>query len=228
MSIPWHEIEALKKPTTLLKFGRSGDPHFRDFRLSDDYRKLTWYSKKKKERDSEVELHGSSKIPTRLVEGQETQVFKRNGRVDLKHRSLSIIYGKKTLDVACKDAREYRIWVTALRYLVTNGPPPQNKGGGGAAPAPAASRGRRLSLRPSMAAMPSAAEMKSEDAKKYTTKKELMGTMKAANDVYVWGSGSWGQLGIGLERWVPNAGGRAALSRRRKQSERHETIVAHA
>ena len=52
--VPWQEIEQLRKqPTTLLKFGRKGDPHYRNFQLSADYSKLTWYSKKKKERDSE-------------------------------------------------------------------------------------------------------------------------------------------------------------------------------
>ena len=55
-TIPWQEIEMLKGSQgkmTLLKFGRKGEPHFRDFCLSEDMAKLTWYSKKKKGKDSE-------------------------------------------------------------------------------------------------------------------------------------------------------------------------------
>jgi hypothetical protein len=143
---------------------------------------------------SPVTLKSSSKVANRLAEGQETKVFQRNGRVDLKNRSLSIIHsnGKKTLDLVCKDDREYRVCVIALRYLIAYGPPADHH-----------KMTRSKSIRPTMS---SVQEVKSGDDKKYTTRKDLQSSMKIANDVYVFGCGGWGQLGLGLERCVVDFG----------------------
>ena len=121
-------------------------------------------------------------------------MFQRNGRVDLKNRSLSIIHsnGKKTLDLVCKDDREYRVCVIALRYLIAYGPPADHH-----------KVTRSKSIRPTMSSMQ---EAKSGDDKKYTTRKDLQSSMKIANDVYVFGCGGWGQLGLGLERCVVDFG----------------------
>lgn len=43
----------MRVKTPLLKFRRRGDPHFREFVLSDDMRTLAWYSPSKATADTE-------------------------------------------------------------------------------------------------------------------------------------------------------------------------------
>lgn len=44
---PWECIAAMIKGAPLCKFGRRGDPHYRNFALSVDGKYLSWYSHKK-------------------------------------------------------------------------------------------------------------------------------------------------------------------------------------
>ena len=46
---PWHVLDLMKEGENLLKFGRRGEPHFRNFVLSSDYTFVSWDSKKKKD-----------------------------------------------------------------------------------------------------------------------------------------------------------------------------------
>ena len=52
-SIPWREIDLLKKGATLLKYSKSGAPRSRSVALSEDMRNVRWVSKNKKEKNSE-------------------------------------------------------------------------------------------------------------------------------------------------------------------------------
>ena len=52
-SIPWREIDLLKKGATLLKYSKSGAPRSRSVALSEDMRNVRWVSKTKKEKNSE-------------------------------------------------------------------------------------------------------------------------------------------------------------------------------
>ena len=64
----------------------------------------------------------------KLVEGQHTEVFRKQARTDFDDVSFSLIYPvskrkNRTLDVVCKDKQEYRLWVGGLRYLISHTPP---------------------------------------------------------------------------------------------------------
>ena len=116
-AVPWSALDVLVKGSPMLKFGRSGDPHFRHFFLDQRCEYLLWMTHKKASAESRVRLAGCT-----LAEGQTTGVFRRQRRADLEDVSFSLLYApsgqkasargeQRSLDVACKDRREYEAWV---------------------------------------------------------------------------------------------------------------------
>lgn len=113
-------IDRMRKGSNLLKHTRYGFPHLRQFQLSDDRKRLVWYSGAKRKEDSVVQLAEVQEI--RL--GQTTPVFLNYRLPMLEHLSFSLVYGpkgKKTLDLTCKDEFEFDHWVTGLKALIYNG-----------------------------------------------------------------------------------------------------------
>ncbi|KAA0153643.1 hypothetical protein FNF27_05778 [Cafeteria roenbergensis] len=135
--VPWESIEVLQRGAPLLKFGRQGEPHFRDFRVTRDCTKLTWFSPKKNADDCQVVLS-----ECRLVLGQATRVFLKQSSdgIRMLNLSLSLLYDApggggagaaagakaaiRSLDVVCKSGAEFRLWSVGLAYLVQGPPPP--------------------------------------------------------------------------------------------------------
>eukprot|EP01103_Thecamoeba_quadrilineata_P011479 TRINITY_DN2750_c0_g1_i2.p1 TRINITY_DN2750_c0_g1~~TRINITY_DN2750_c0_g1_i2.p1 ORF type:complete len:645 (+),score=95.05 TRINITY_DN2750_c0_g1_i2:12-1946(+) len=119
MDSPLDEGEAavslIKKGATLLKCARQGDPHFRFFCLSEDNERLTWSSPKKKSEESSVRI----REVTELRLGQKTPVFQKRRVPQYEHLSFSLLYGQRTLDIVCKDKKEFETWVKALKVLVS-------------------------------------------------------------------------------------------------------------
>ncbi|GFP99371.1 E3 ubiquitin-protein ligase herc2 [Phtheirospermum japonicum] len=107
-------INALKRGSYLLKYGRWGKPKFCPFQLSNDEKTLIWYSGKdqKQIRLSQV---------SRIIPGQRTKRFQRYPQPEKEYQSFSLIYGKKSLDVICKDKCEAETWFVALRALLSQG-----------------------------------------------------------------------------------------------------------
>jgi len=179
--IPWEAIDTCVRGAPLLKFGRQGTAHFREFALSADLKSLVWVSEKKIGQDSRIELLGST-----LVTGQKTDVFYRQPRPELVAVSFSILYedGKnerRTLDVSCKDAVEFAVWTSALSYLTQFSPPAEK----------AMEEWRRkgwATLEPRW--------MSSCNSNISATLKDRM---KESGDVFAWGRGAWGELGLGDE-----------------------------
>jgi hypothetical protein len=99
----------LTSGATLLKAGRSGRPHFRRFRLTSDLTRLIWESSKKT--DAAVLISQISEIKL----GQKTQNFKRNPLPQFESRSFSVLYGGgRSLDIVCKDKKEFQTWTMGL------------------------------------------------------------------------------------------------------------------
>jgi hypothetical protein len=120
-AVPWAALDVLVKGSPMLKFGRSGDPHFRHFFLDQRCEYLLWMTHKKASAESRVRLAGCT-----LAEGQTTSVFRRQRRADLEDVSFSLLYApsgqkasargeQRSLDVACKDRREYEAWVRSAQ-----------------------------------------------------------------------------------------------------------------
>jgi hypothetical protein len=107
-------IERMRKGSNLLKHTRYGFPHLRQFQLSDDKKRLVWYSGAKRKEDSVIQLESITEI--RL--GQTTPVFLNYRLPMLEHLSFSLVYGKKTLDLTCKDEFEFDHWVTGLKAII--------------------------------------------------------------------------------------------------------------
>merc|ERR1719335_555228 len=110
-------VERMRRGSNLLKHTRYGFPHLRQFQLSDDKKRLVWYSGAKKKEDSVVHLDQVAEI--RL--GQTTPVFLNYRLPMLEHLSFSLVYGpkgKKTLDLTCKDEFEFDHWVTGLKAII--------------------------------------------------------------------------------------------------------------
>ena len=53
--------------------------------------------------------------------GQKTQNFKRNPLPEFESRSFSVIYGSRSLDIVCKDKKEFQTWTTGLMVGVATG-----------------------------------------------------------------------------------------------------------
>lgn len=109
-------VERMQKGSNLLKHTQYGFPHLRQFQLSDDRKRLVWYSGAKRKEDSVVLLDELSEI--RL--GQTTPVFLQYRLPMLEHLSFSLVYGPKgtkTLDLTCKDEFEFDHWVTGLKAI---------------------------------------------------------------------------------------------------------------
>lgn len=174
--IPWEALDICVKGAPLVKFGRQGDPHFRNFRVTLECTELLWFSAKKSATESRVRLQNC-----RLLEGQGSEVFRRQPRPDLIPVSFSLEYEepnarkKRTLDLVCNSSREYDAWVTALRFLITQGPPP----------AGLLDARRRVLW----------AGIEHDSARTV----DLSRRIKDTNDVFVWGQAPWGQLGLGDE-----------------------------
>ncbi|KAL0285655.1 UNVERIFIED_CONTAM: PH, RCC1 and FYVE domains-containing protein 1 [Sesamum angustifolium] len=105
-------INALKKGSYLLKYGRWGKPKFCPFRLSNDEKTLIWYVG---EEQKQLQLSQVS----RIIPGQRTAIFQRYPQPEKEYQSFSLIYGKSSLDVICKDKYEAEIWFVALRALIS-------------------------------------------------------------------------------------------------------------
>mmetsp|Transcript_150570 Transcript_150570/g.419643 ORF Transcript_150570/g.419643 Transcript_150570/m.419643 type:complete len:730 (-) Transcript_150570:242-2431(-) len=109
-------IDRMRRGSNLLKHTHYGFPHLRQFQLSDDRKRLVWYSGAKRKEDSVVQLDEVTEI--RL--GQTTPVFLHYRLPMLEHLSFSLVYGpkgSKTLDLTCKDEFEFDHWVTGLKAI---------------------------------------------------------------------------------------------------------------
>ena len=95
--------------SSLRRWLTQGKPHFRRFRLTSDLTRLIWESSKKI--DASVLISQISEIKL----GQKTPNFKRNPLPQFESRSFSLIYsGGRSLDIVCKDKREFQTWTTGL------------------------------------------------------------------------------------------------------------------
>eukprot|EP00913_Durusdinium_trenchii_P031769 g29753.t1 len=117
---PKLHVEAVKAIDRMRRVQRKhthyGFPHLRQFQLSDDTKRLIWYSGAKRKEDSMVNLDEVVEIKL----GQQTPVFLHYRLPMLEHLSFSIIYGpkgSKTLDLTCKDEFEFDHWVTGLKAI---------------------------------------------------------------------------------------------------------------
>ncbi|KAL0483141.1 hypothetical protein AKO1_014817 [Acrasis kona] len=178
---PTEIINELKAGATMLKYCRSTKPHFRTIKLSNDEQFLMWGSPNKNYNESVVPLSEVKKI----VRGQKTQIFMRYKNPELENLSFSLLYKNRTLDIVCKDKREYDTWVEGITMLLEN----QNK------PNKRISDAASLDLlgapiTPSQV-QPITSSNDFEDQKKFKEMFERIG------DAYTWGQGAKGALGHG-------------------------------
>ncbi|CAE8618243.1 unnamed protein product, partial [Polarella glacialis] len=109
-------IDRMRRGSNLLKHTHYGFPHLRQFQLSDDRKRLVWYSGAKRKEDSVVNLDEVIEIKL----GQQTPTFLHYRLPMLEHLSFSLVYGpkgSKSLDLTCKDEFEFDHWVTGLKAI---------------------------------------------------------------------------------------------------------------
>jgi E3 ubiquitin-protein ligase HERC3 len=171
--VPMSEcLQLLKQGSTMLKYGNHGKPHFRTFVLTADERYIIWFSPNKSSKKSQVAL---SEVK-QLITGQRTYVFQKHKSQDLETLSFSLVYGDdRTLDIVCKDKREYMNWVTGLQYISSY------------------IAERKVSPTADKALEPIQFADVGQDKKKLKDEFERIG------DLYSWGQGSRGALGHGNE-----------------------------
>jgi len=174
-----HEVNVakLQTPTELLKFGRGGKPGFRTFRLSPDLTSLTWSSKSKTSDQTKVDIKNIKEIRF----GQRTEKFKKNNRPDLESLSFSLIYDEgnnvtDTLDLVCKDEREFQTWTRTLQALMDG----------------------KVDTEMWIQSVKREAKEASSPSAKAKSKEEITrDAFQESNDVYAFGWGEWGQNGLG-------------------------------
>lgn len=111
-------IEYMRMGSNILRYTGNGYPHIRLFQLSDDLKRLIWFSGTKNINESRIDLR---KV-TSITIGQKTEKFQKYPLPGLCHLSFSIHYsigkGKEdSLDLICKDELEFDLWVTGIRAL---------------------------------------------------------------------------------------------------------------
>lgn len=105
--------------SNLLKHSKFGFPHIRLFQLSQDFRRIIWYSKTKPISDSQVSFDNI----TDIVLGQTSETFMKYPIPILEEFSFTLYYNKKnsknleTLDITCKDSREFDLWLIGIKAL---------------------------------------------------------------------------------------------------------------
>lgn len=110
--------------SNILKQTKKGIPHIKMFQLSSDLKRILWYSKSKKIEQSQIAIDSIKDITL----GQISDTFQLFPIKILEEFSFSIYYfvnnnkGNKTkeihsLDLICKNAREFDIWLIAIKAL---------------------------------------------------------------------------------------------------------------
>ena len=101
--VPWEAINRCLSGDSLLKFGRSGEPHFRMFRLSPDFSCVRWTSKGKENSVSLDDVRRAARDSGGgFLDGKKTALFKRNMKKRYNDRlCFSLDYASKTLDLVC-------------------------------------------------------------------------------------------------------------------------------
>lgn len=184
----FRDICACAVPTPILKFGRGGKlskPGFRLFCINGDLTALTWVSKMRGKKDGKKKGDEKELLindVTEIVNGQRTDKFKRNNRPDLKNLSFSLKFTAKgksdTLDLVCKDEKEFQTWTTVLRILHERQIPESEMN----------------QLRTKIK------QFISEQANNPSGSAAAKNDEEKENDVYGFGWGGWGQNGLGGER----------------------------
>jgi len=105
--------------SNLLKHRKSGLPHIRFFQLSADLKRILWYTKSKKIDEAQISIESIQEISI----GQNSETFLKYPLRMLENFSFSIYYLRNnstilhTLDVTCKDEREFDLWVIGMKAL---------------------------------------------------------------------------------------------------------------
>ena len=172
----------------MLKFGRSGEPHFRTFTLSKDCKRIFWVSGKKEKFVVLSAVSGKDKKRlSGLILGQRTTVFTQVNKNNMqsKQLSFSLMYDNcsRTLDLVCTTPEQYDVWTTTLRYLLCN-------------------HGDTAKLHKSMQEVEkNPRPQKSSPIRRSAASSKSSGgtatVMRGHSDLYVWGYGGFGQLGLG-------------------------------
>jgi hypothetical protein len=105
--------------SNLLKHTKKGYPHIRLFQISSDLKRILWYTKSKKINESQISIDSIEDLSI----GQTSENFIRYPLKMLEDFSFTIYYKNKnsnnllTLDLTCKDAREFDLWIIGIKAL---------------------------------------------------------------------------------------------------------------
>lgn len=107
-------LEVMKNGANILKHTRNSMPHIRLFQITNDIKYLIWYSAGKSQENSSILLENIFEVKL----GQATQTFLCYPIPSLEHLSFSIVHSNGTLDLTCRDEREYDIWVIGFKSIL--------------------------------------------------------------------------------------------------------------
>ena len=107
--------------SNLLKHTKKGLTHLRLFQLSNDFKRILWYTKSKSIDEANVLIESIKDISL----GQVSENFVNFPVKALEDFSFSIYYYNKdneycTLDLTCKNEKEYDLWVIGIKALYSH------------------------------------------------------------------------------------------------------------
>ena len=107
-------IELMNRGSNLLKHTKNSVPHIRLFQTTEDLKYLIWYSSGKSQEKASILLSNINEIKI----GQLTETFINYPVPALEHLSFSLIHTKGTLDLTCRDEREFDFWVIGFKAIL--------------------------------------------------------------------------------------------------------------
>jgi len=106
-------VEVMKQGSNLLKHTRSGMPHIRLFQLTNDLSQVIWFTARKSHKETKLLFVDVTEVKV----GQGTAAFLRYPLPLLTHLSFSLVTERRTLDLTCKDEKEFDLWVAGCKAL---------------------------------------------------------------------------------------------------------------
>jgi hypothetical protein len=106
-------VDTMKQGSNLLKHTHSGMPHIRLFQVTNDLKQLIWYTARKSHKETKILFSEVTEVKV----GQSSPAFLKYPLPLLQHLSFSIYTPRRTLDLTCKDEKEFDLWVAGCKAL---------------------------------------------------------------------------------------------------------------
>eukprot|EP00698_Gefionella_okellyi_P000734 TRINITY_DN10667_c0_g1_i1.p1 TRINITY_DN10667_c0_g1~~TRINITY_DN10667_c0_g1_i1.p1 ORF type:complete len:415 (-),score=90.24 TRINITY_DN10667_c0_g1_i1:108-1352(-) len=112
-------VSTLVNGAVMRKHGRKGRPHSRFMYLSHDLMHLSWSRTRRLPLEGQPADRRIRIADVRdVLDGQQTEVFRRTGRRSMSDRCFSIVTTQRTVDLEAPDAQTRELWSSTMRAIL--------------------------------------------------------------------------------------------------------------